>query len=124
MNEQTKKDIDKAFKALEERDELLDKIRAKIEPKCDRIYNLISVFPYAERRDIQELLCEIMDLCDAESEHKRMIDADELLKRIAGKCKTPSLSKDTINGLCGATAIIYDMLSESGQEKDADKESD
>lgn len=30
MNEQTKKDIDRAFKALEERDELLDKIRAEI----------------------------------------------------------------------------------------------
>ena len=31
MNEQTLKDIDRAFKALEERDELLDKIRAEIE---------------------------------------------------------------------------------------------
>lgn len=49
----------------------------------------------------------------AENEHKRTIDADELLKRIAEKCKTPSLSADTVNGLCGATAIIYDMLNES-----------
>lgn len=31
MSEQTLKDIDRAFKALEERDELLDKIRAEIE---------------------------------------------------------------------------------------------
>ena len=31
MNEQTIKDIDRAFKALEERDELLDKIKAEIE---------------------------------------------------------------------------------------------
>lgn len=53
----------------------------------------------------------------AESEHKRLLDADELLKRIAEKCKTPSLSEDTVNGLCGATAIIYDMLNESGKEK-------
>ena len=30
MNEQTLKDIDKAFKALEERNELLDKIKAEI----------------------------------------------------------------------------------------------
>ena len=30
MTEQTLKDIDKAFKALEERDELLDKIKAEI----------------------------------------------------------------------------------------------
>ena len=30
LNEQTIKDIDRAFKALEERDELLDKIRAEI----------------------------------------------------------------------------------------------
>lgn len=31
MDEQTLKDIDRAFKALEERDELLDKIRVEIE---------------------------------------------------------------------------------------------
>ena len=31
MNEETLKDIDRAFKALEEREELLDKIRAEIE---------------------------------------------------------------------------------------------
>lgn len=30
MNKQTIKDIDRAFKALEERDELLEKIRAEI----------------------------------------------------------------------------------------------
>lgn len=54
---------------------------------------------------------------EAESNHKRTIDADELLKKIAEKCKTPSLSKDTVNGLCGATAIIYDMLIESGKEE-------
>ena len=43
MTDQTLKDIDRAFKALEERDELLDKIRAEIEeinpydlPSCDR----------------------------------------------------------------------------------------
>lgn len=44
---------------------------------------------------------------------KKTIDADELLKRISEKAKTPSLSEDTVNGLCGATAIIYDMLNES-----------
>lgn len=31
MTDQTLKDIDRAFKALEERDELLDKIRAEID---------------------------------------------------------------------------------------------
>lgn len=44
---------------------------------------------------------------------KRTIDADELLNRISKKAKIPSLSGDTVNGLCGATAIIYDMLNES-----------
>ena len=34
MTDQTLKDIDRAFKALEERDELLDKIKAEIEKKC------------------------------------------------------------------------------------------
>lgn len=48
---------------------------------------------------------------------KRMIDADELLNRIDKVAKKPSLSIDTVNGLCGAVAIIYDMLIETGQEK-------
>ncbi len=52
-----------------------------------------------------------------ENKNKRTIDADELLKRISEKAKIPSLSEDTVNGLCGATAIIYDMLIESGKEK-------
>ena len=45
-----------------------DKIKAEIEPKCDRINSLASVLPYAAHREIQELLCEIMDLCKVESE--------------------------------------------------------
>ena len=49
---------------------VLNKIRAEIEPKCDRINSLASVLPYATHREIQELLCEIMDLCKAESEDK------------------------------------------------------
>lgn len=54
---------------------------------------------------------------------QRLIDADELLKRIEEKAKIPSLSEATVNGLCGATAIIYDMLIESGQEQsDADSD--
>ena len=46
----------------------LGKIRAEIEPKCDRINSLASVLPYTAHREIQELLCEIIDLCKAESE--------------------------------------------------------
>ena len=49
--------------------------------------------------------------------HGRLIDADETLKRIADKSKK-SDNLDVINGLCGATAIIYDMLIESGQESE------
>ena len=37
MNEQTLKDVNKAFKALEERNELLDKIRAEIEEEYNRL---------------------------------------------------------------------------------------
>ena len=47
-----------------------DAIRAEIEQKCDRINSLASVLPYTTHREIQELLCEIMDLCKAESEDK------------------------------------------------------
>lgn len=42
MTDQTLKDIDRAFKALEERDGLLDKIRAEIDEQYDRVrpYNI------------------------------------------------------------------------------------
>ena len=49
-------------------DDVLDKIWTEIEPKCDRINSLASVLPYTAHREIQELLCEIMALCKAESE--------------------------------------------------------
>ena len=42
--------------------DILDKIRVEIDPKCDRINSLASVLPYTAHREIQELLCEIMDL--------------------------------------------------------------
>lgn len=104
---------------------ILDKIRAKIkmyEADC----RLQGGTDECEKcnSNVFGSIYQIIDKYKAESEHKRTLDADELLKRIAEKCKTPSLSEDTVNGLCGATAIIYDMLIESGQEKDADKESD
>lgn len=70
-------DKDELIKALQyDRDQYrkgyndaLDKIRAEIEAKCDRINSLASVLPYTVHREIQELLCEIMDLCK-ESEGK------------------------------------------------------
>lgn len=57
MNEQTIKDIDKAFKALEERDELLDKIRAEIEFEVDHRTNMLCA----------EDVFEIIDKYKAES---------------------------------------------------------
>ena len=56
-----------AIEALEQ-EPILDRVRAEIEPKCDRINSIASVLPYTAHREIQELLCEIMDLCKAESE--------------------------------------------------------
>lgn len=44
--------------------DVLDKIKAEIEPKCDRINSLASVLPYTSHREIQELLCDIMDLLE------------------------------------------------------------
>lgn len=52
---------------------VLDKIKAEIEPKCDRINSLASALPYTAHREIQELLCEIMDLCKAEREVEECI---------------------------------------------------
>lgn len=64
-----------AEKALEQ-EPILDKIRAEIEPKCDRINSLASVLPYTAHREIQELLCEIMDLCKAEIEPQERSDKE------------------------------------------------
>lgn len=52
---------------------------------------------------------------------KGFINADELLKRIADKA-SKSKNLDVINGLCGAVAIVYDMLEETGQEKEDEAE--
>lgn len=63
-------------KLEKEQEPILDKIRAEIEPKCDRINSLASVLPYTAHREIQELLCEIMDLCKAEIESQESENKD------------------------------------------------
>ena len=40
----------------------LDDVRTEMEAKCDRINSLASVLPYTAHREIQGLLCDIMDL--------------------------------------------------------------
>ena len=65
MNEQTLKDIDKAFKALEERNELLDKIRAEIQMMADDEWNK----QVGASKGLEEAL-EIIDKYRAESEDK------------------------------------------------------
>lgn len=64
MTEQTLKDIDRAFKALEERDELLCKIRAEIEalPKTYPFINHIDA--YVKEDDVKKIIDKYM----AESE--------------------------------------------------------
>lgn len=39
----------------------LDSIKAEIEKKCDRINSIASVLRYPQHREIQELLCEILN---------------------------------------------------------------
>lgn len=67
------------FNTIKEAVELLEQkpkkpsynsVKNELKQKCDRINSLASVLPYAPHREIQELLCEIMDLCKAESEGK------------------------------------------------------
>lgn len=75
----------------------LEKIKAEIEPKCDRINSLVSVLPYTAHREIQELLCEIMDLkafqigmalgfCEKHDEMDKVID--EIKKAVKPQEKT------------------------------------
>ena len=47
-----------------------DVVSRQIEQKCDRINSIASVLPYTAHREIQELLCEIMDLPSVEQEPK------------------------------------------------------
>lgn len=50
-------------------DSVLGKISAEIESRCDRINTLVtSELSYPVCREVQELLCEIINLCKAESE--------------------------------------------------------
>ena len=39
----------------------LEDVKAEIEKKCDRINSIASVLSYPQHREIQELLCEILD---------------------------------------------------------------
>ena len=55
-----------------------------------------------------------------QAKKERNIDADELIRRIEEKAKM-SKNEDVINGLCGAVAIIYDLLIEDGLEQVEDE---
>ena len=68
MNEQTLKDIDRAFKALEERDELLDKIRTDIQFIKDKCLPNNIAEEY-EQKGLQEAL-DILDKYKSETEDK------------------------------------------------------
>lgn len=46
----------------------LDDVKAEIEKKCDRINSIASVLSYPQHREIQELLCEILESIGKESE--------------------------------------------------------
>ena len=47
----------------------LDDVKAEIEKNCDRINSIASILSYPQHREIQELLCEILDnIGKAESE--------------------------------------------------------
>lgn len=49
--------------------------------------------------------------------HGRLIDADSLIKAIEEKAKRLS-NADTINGLCGAVALIFDESTIIGADKE------
>lgn len=46
----------------------VEKIKAEIEKKCDRINSIASVLRYPQHREIQELLCGILASVGGESE--------------------------------------------------------
>ena len=77
-------------------------------------------FDKQTKKAIKEIVASMWFRHDEDIIKMRLIDADEALKRIADKSKK-SDNLDVINGLCGATAIIYDMLIESGQESEDKK---
>ncbi len=71
MTDQTLKDIDRAFKALEERDELLDKIRAEIGKSKTEHEMQIAEKDIKGKLLISDIYCDIVNILDkyrAESE--------------------------------------------------------
>jgi hypothetical protein len=62
ISRQTIKDIDRAFKALEERDELLDKIRAEIEKLNPVDYG--SIYSYESHYGAGEMQNDVLDIID------------------------------------------------------------
>ena len=67
MTDQTLKDIDRAFKALEERDELLDEIRAEIEQNAYPIVH--GVNNHEKGMTLHDIL-QIIDKYKAEGSDK------------------------------------------------------
>jgi hypothetical protein len=62
ISRQTIKDIDRAFKALEERDELLEKIRAEIEKLNPVDYG--SIYSYESHYGAKEMQNDVLDIID------------------------------------------------------------
>lgn len=71
MTDQTLKDIDRAFKALEERDELLDKIRTEIESIEHYGTNDGNDFWLRTPDEIKKDVLAILDKYKAESEDEQ-----------------------------------------------------
>lgn len=104
MTEQTLKDIDRAFKALEERDELLDKIKADViniadgkqSIKVRSVFRIIDKYKAEEKggnmikEDIDRIASEYFD--DKESEHE-MDEVFDLAKKALEERKEDILNK-------------------------------
>ena len=68
----------------------------------EELYDYMKSLPY---NTILEMI--VLNGTPLPKGHGRLIDADSLIKAIEEKAKRLS-NADTINGLCGAVALIFD----------------
>ena len=88
----------------------LDSVKAEIEKKCDRINSIASVLSYPRHREIQELLCEILDTFD-----EYIGKAD-----MSGKsCSTCKNNDDEFSGECyECLKGIFDHYEAESEDKE------
>lgn len=83
----------------------------------ENYYNDLMILEVGENENLNYEMEIIRNGTPLPKCHGRLIDADSLIKAIEEKAKRLS-NADTINGLCGAVALIFDEPTIIGADKE------